>query len=102
MEKQGMVAYFTTMGASSGSDPAVVRAALVNRGPNSGIAHRSQGKIKKTVPKRSWESDQVYDGVDLRGEACHCEDSFGYDEYLEQELGPRPNALGEIAGVWLC
>jgi hypothetical protein len=50
---------------------------------------------KKAAPKRPWESDQAYDGVDLPEEAYHEEDTFDYDEYLKKEFGPPPKFTRE-------
>ena len=45
---------------------------------------RRKKKIAAKTTKRSWEQDDVYDGLDLPT------DDFDYDEFCKKEFGKRP------------
>ena len=51
-------------------------------------------KRGKPAPKRSWEQDEIYDGLDLD------DDEFDYNAFIARESGGKPHRKTGIAWHW--
>ncbi len=58
----------------------------------SGCPAPRAAKTKK--PRRSWEQDETYDGIDLP------DDDFDYDEFVAKEFGGAPHRRIGVKWYW--
>jgi hypothetical protein len=60
---------------------------------NSAKSNRKKQPRKKKPVKKSWEQDEIYDGLDLP------DDDFDYDKFVEDEFGNSDQAPHRKIGI---
>ena len=77
-----------------GADVPVGSAGCQSCGPRK-IAQRMRNRKERSArSKKSWQQDQLYDGLDLPNE------DFDYEDFVEKEFGGKPHRKVGIAWYW--